>query len=164
MPGLTLAATFGDTAFDVLKSVHVLAAALWVGGNFVLNLVANMAFVSRDPRNQSLALRTTAFIGQRIFTPLALIVVAMGIWLVLRYDTVYDFDVFWVSYGFGAFILTFLIGVGFLGPQSAKVAAQVDAGADQEAVLATARPFRIVALADLLLLWSVVVVMVVKPT
>ena len=163
MPGITIAATFGDTAFDVLKSVHVLAAALWIGGNFVLNIIANMAFASRDPGRQSLALRTTAFIGQRIFTPLAVIVVAMGIWLVLRYDTVYDFGDFWVSYGFGVFILTFLVGIGFLGPQSAKVAAQIDAGADQQAVLAAARPFRLVALVDLLVLWSVVVVMVVKP-
>ena len=164
MLALTIAATFGDTAFDVLKSLHVLAAALWVGGNFVVNVTANMAFASRDPRNQLLALRTTAFIGQRIFTPLALLVVAAGIWLVLRYDNVFDFGDFWVSYGFGVFILTFLTGVGFLGPQSAKVAAQIDAGADQDAVLAGARPFRIVAVLDLLVLWSVVVVMVVKPT
>ena len=28
-----LAAVFGDTLWDILKSVHVLCAALWVGGN-----------------------------------------------------------------------------------------------------------------------------------
>jgi uncharacterized membrane protein len=164
MPGLTLAATFGDTAYDVLKSGHVLAAALWVGGGFVLNVSVNMAFISRDPRNQSLALRTTELIGQRIFIPLALIVVALGVWMVLRYDTVFDFGDFWVSYGFGFFILTSLTGAAFLGPQSAKVARRIDAGVDQETVLAAARPLRIIAIVDLLLLWSVVVVMVVKPT
>jgi uncharacterized membrane protein len=159
-----LAASSGDTTYDVLKSGHVLAAALWVGGGFVLNVVANMAFISRNPRNQSLALRTTGFIGQRIFVPLALIVVALGVWIVLRYDTVFDFGDFWVSYGFGFFILTSIVGSAFLGPQSGRLAEQIDAGADQDTVLATARPFRVVAAVDFLLLSSVVVVMVVKPT
>ena len=158
-----LAATFGDTTYDVLKSVHVLTAALWVGGGFALNIAANMAFISGDPRNQSHVLRTTEFIGQRIFTPLALIVLAAGIWLVVRYDNVFDLGDFWVSYGLGFFVLTAITGAGFLGPRSARLAKEIDAGADQDTVLATARPFRIVAVLDLLLLCSVVVVMVVKP-
>jgi uncharacterized membrane protein len=153
----SLAATFGDTAFDVLKSAHVLCAALWVGGGFALNVAANVAFMGRDPVRQAVALRFTEFIGQRIFIPLALVVVAGGFWMVVRYDTVYDFGDFWVSYGLGFFVLTFITGAAFLGPKSARLAEQLESGADQDAVLPTARPFRIVALVDLLLLWSVVV-------
>jgi uncharacterized membrane protein len=52
-----LAAVFGDTTFDVLKATHVLAAALWVGGNFTLNVAVNLAFLSRDPARQSIVLR-----------------------------------------------------------------------------------------------------------
>jgi uncharacterized membrane protein len=159
-----LAAVFGDTLFDVLKSVHVLFAALWVGGNFTLNVAVNLAFFARDPARQSVILRTTEVIWQRIFTPLGLIVAAAGVWMVLRYDTVYDFGDFWVSYGLGFFIVTLLVGAGFLGPRSKKVAEQIDAGADPEAVNRSSVPFRLVAAVDALLLWSVVVVMVVKPT
>jgi uncharacterized membrane protein len=162
--GLSVAASFGDTAFDVLKSVHVLCAALWVGGGFVLFAAANLAFMSRDPVRQSLALKATEFIGQRTFIPLGLIVVAVGIWMVVRYDDVYDFGDFWVSYGLAFFVLTFITGSMFLGPRSGKLAEQIDSGADQDTVQRTAAPFRLVAAVDMLLLWSVVVIMVVKPT
>jgi uncharacterized membrane protein len=150
--------------FDVLKSVHVLCAALWVGGNFTLNVAINLAYRARDPARQSVILRTTEVIGQRIFTPLGLIVVAAGIWLVLRYDNLYDFGDFWVSYGLGFFIVTLLVGAGFLGPRSKQVAELIDSGADQATVQQVSVPLRVVAAVDALLLWSVVVVMVVKPT
>jgi len=163
MGGPAIAAVFGDTAYDVLKSVHVLCAALWVGGGFVLNVAANMAFISRDARNQSLALRTTEFIGQRMFSPIALIVVLAGVWMVVRYDPVYDFGDFWISYGIAFFVVTFVLGFFFLGPQSARAAAMIDEGASQDEIQTASRPFRAIALFDMLLLWSVVVVMVVKP-
>jgi uncharacterized membrane protein len=157
-------AVFGDTLFDVLKSVHVLCAALWVGGNFTLNVAVNLAYLSRDPARQSVILHTTEVIGQRLFVPLGLTVVAAGVWLVLRYDTVYDFGDFWVSYGLAAFVITFLVGAGFLGPRSKQVAEQIDAGADQDTIMRVSIPLRIAAAMDAVLLWSVVVVMVVKPT
>lgn len=159
-----LAAVFGDTLWDVLKSVHVLAAALWVGGNFVLNVAINLAFQARDPGRQSVMLRTTEVIGQRIFVPLGLTVVAVGVWMVLRYDNVYDFGDFWVSYGLGFFVLTFILGAGFLGPRSKKVAELIDSGAGEDEVRQVSVPLRLVAAIDAVLLWSVVVIMVVKPT
>ena len=159
-----LAAVFGDTLWDVLKSVHVLCAALWVGGNFTLNVAVNLAYQSRDPGRQAVILRTTEIIGTRIFVPLGLIVVAAGIWLVQRYDNVYDFGDFWVSYGLGAFVVTFLVGAGFLGPRSKKVAEMIDSGASQDDVARFSMPLRIAAALDAVLLWSIVVVMVVKPT
>jgi uncharacterized membrane protein len=148
----------------VLKSVHVLAAALWVGGNFTLNVAINLAFQARDPTRQSVILRTTEVIGQRIFTPLGLIVVAVGVWMVLRYDNVYDFGDFWISYGLGFFVLTFIVGAGFLGPRAKRTAELLDAGADADEVRLASVPLRLVAAIDAVLLWSVVVIMVVKPT
>jgi uncharacterized membrane protein len=158
------AAVFGDTLWDVLKSVHVLCAAFWVGGGFVLNVAVNLSFLARDPARQSMILRTTEVIGQRLFTPLALIVVAVGVWMVLRYDDVYDFGDFWISYGLGFFVLTFLVGAGFLGPRSRKTAELIDSGAGEDEVRHASVPLRMVAAIDAVLLWSVVVVMVVKPT
>lgn len=158
------AAVFGDTLWDVLKSVHVLAAALWVGGNFTLNVAINLAFRARDPQRQSVILHTAEVIGQRIFTPLGLTVVAVGVWMVLRYDNVYDFGDFWVSYGLGFFVLTFILGAGFLGPRSKKVADLIDSGKGEDEVRQVSVPLRLVAAIDAVLLWSVVVIMVVKPT
>lgn len=159
-----LGAVFGDTLFDVLKSAHVLCAALWVGGNATLNLAVNLAFLARDPARESMALRTAEVIGQRVFTPLALIVVAMGLWMVLRYDNVYDFEDFWVSYGLGFFVVTTIVGAGFLGPRAGKLSREIDAASAQDAIARDSRALRLIAAVDALLLWSVVVIMVVKPT
>ena len=158
------AAIYGDTMFDVLKSVHVLCAALWVGGNFALNVAVNLAFMSEDRGRQSVILHTTEVIGQRVFVPLGLTVVAAGVWLVLRYDNVYDFGDFWISYGLAAFVVTFLLGAGFLGPRSKQVAEEIDAGVDQNTLTRSSMPLRILAALDAVLLWSIIVVMVVKPT
>jgi len=46
--------------------------------------------LSRDSARQAFALRTTEIIGQRLLVP-SLIVVASGLWLVLRHDDLYDF-------------------------------------------------------------------------
>jgi uncharacterized membrane protein len=159
-----LAAVFGDTTFDVLKAAHVLAAALWVGGNFTLNLAVNLAFRSRDPARQAMTLRLAEVIGQRVFTALALIVVGVGVWMVLRYDNVYRFEDFWVSYGLAFFIITSIVGAGFLGPRAGKISREIAAGADQDSIQRESRTLRLVAAVDTLLLASVVVIMVVKPT
>jgi uncharacterized membrane protein len=124
----------------------------------------NLAFLSRDPARQSIVLRLGDVIGQRVFTPVALLVVAVGVWMVLRYDNVYDFGDFWVSYGLGFFIVSSIVGAGFLGPRAGKVSREIEAGTDQDSVQRESRALRLVAAVDTLLLSSVVVVMVVKPT
>jgi uncharacterized iron-regulated membrane protein len=84
--------------------------------------------------------------------------------MVLRYDNVYDFGDFWISYGLGFFVLTFIVGAGFLGPRAKRTAELLDAGADADEVRLASVPLRLVAAIDAVLLWSVVVIMVVKPT
>lgn len=151
------------TLYDTLKTLHVLAAALWVGGNFALNISVTLAFRSRDAKVEANMLKTTEFIGQRIFMPLSLIVLAMGIWMVAKFDLLFDFSDFWVGYGFAGFIATFITGVAFLGPQSGKVAAALEAGANQEDIQAKGRKLMTIARFDLLVLISVICIMVIKP-
>jgi uncharacterized membrane protein len=56
------------------------------------------------------------------------------------------------------------VGAGFLGPRAGKVSREIEAGTDQDSVQRESRALRLVAAVDTLLLSSVVVVMVVKPT
>jgi hypothetical protein len=56
------------------------------------------------------------------------------------------------------------VGAGFLGPRAGKVSREIEAGADQDGIQRDSRALRLVAAVDSLLLWSVVVIMVVKPT
>lgn len=144
----------------VLKSIHVLAATLWIGGNFVINVLFTLAFGRGDRDQQLFLMRSTEFIGQRLFTPLALIVVGMGIWLTAKY---YDFGEYWISYGLGAFVVSFVAGFFFLGPRSGALAAKLEEGADEATIARMARPVMTVARLDLLLLSSIVVMMVIRP-
>jgi uncharacterized membrane protein len=144
----------------VLKSIHVVGAVLWIGGGFILNVIVTMAFRSRDAAKQLFAVSTAAFIGQRIFTPLSLIVIGTGIWLTAKY---FDFGEYWISYALAAFIVSFSTGFFYLGPRSGAIAAELEAGADQERIGAISRTWTIVARLDLLLLLSIVVMMVIRP-
>jgi uncharacterized membrane protein len=147
----------------VLTSIHVLCAVLWIGGNATLNIATTMALRSGDPVFQSNIFRTVGLIGPRFFQPLSIVLLASGIWLVAKYDTVFSFSDFWISYGMAVIVLTIAVGMGFLGPRSGKIAGLLDQGADQDTVQVTATPFKWVARADLLMLLSAVVIMVIKP-
>jgi hypothetical protein len=144
----------------ILTSIHVLAAVLWVGGGATLNIAITMALRSRDPQYQLNVLASAEKIGQRLYIPLSLIVLGAGIWLTISY---YDWELFWIQYGLGIVVFTSLLGSLYLGPTSGKVAGLIGEGASQDAVQARARPLKWIARADLLILFSVIVVMVMKP-
>jgi hypothetical protein len=70
-----------------------------------------------------------------------------------------------VVLGLIAFGLSFAIGVGFLGPESGRLAKLIDAeGPDSPAVKARIRRILAVSLAELVVLLTVIWNMVVKPT
>jgi uncharacterized membrane protein len=151
------------TLLDTLKTIHVVAAVLWVGGGFALNVGITLAFRSRDATYESNMLKTAEFIGQRIFLPLSLVVLATGIWMVLEFDPLFQFKDFWISYGIAGIIATSLTGSLFLGPRAGKLAGQIEAGTAQDQVQSTASKLLIVARIDLLVLISVVCIMVIRP-
>ena len=53
---------------------------------------------------------------------------------------------------------------GFLGPRAGQISREIAAGADQDSIQRKSRTLRLLAAVDTLLLASVVVIMVVKPT
>ena len=141
----------------VLKSIHVLAAAFWVGGGFVLNLAMFLAPRSGDKANVLPAMRLTRFFGLKVLTPLALIVLATGIWMTEDY---YSWDLLWIQLGLAGVVVVTAIGLLYLGPRAAKGIAGMEAGQPPP-------PGRnwvpIVARLNLLLVSAVLVLMVIRP-
>src|ERR1044072_4299481 len=105
----------------ILTSIHVLAAALWVGLAFSINL--NMATVGRwsDPPARIAAMKFAEFVGPRVFPVLSLITIGTGIWLTLDY---FDWDL-WVILGLIGAVAAMTIGFGYLGPKGKKMLQQV---------------------------------------
>jgi uncharacterized membrane protein len=73
-PSVTVALTW----YEWFKAGHVLATVLWVGGNATLSMYAFLTQRQNDPAEMARLARTAALIGERVYTPLSLLVLAFG--------------------------------------------------------------------------------------
>jgi uncharacterized membrane protein len=150
------------TSYDWVKAFHVVLAVVWVGGAVMLNVLSFFALRSRLPGRKAEFAREAEWVGTRIFTPTSLIVLGLGFWMVYDLDWGYPL---WIVLSLVAFGLSFVIGAGFLGPQSGKIAKAIEAhGADSPEAEALIRRVLMVARIDLVILVFVVFDMVLKPT
>ena len=149
-----------ETLDDWLVAIHIVCAVIWVGGSFMTQLYA-IRTQSHGPQAMAVFSKDTEFLGQRTFLPASLILLGTGIWLVSR-------DVFtlddWVVYGLIVIGLSIVTGAGFLGPESGRIGKLIDerGGADSEVQQRIKRIF-LVSRIELVLLFSVVLVMALKP-
>jgi uncharacterized membrane protein len=145
-----------------LKSVHVLASVMWVGGAVMLTLLGIMTIGLRDPVRLAQFARQVAFLGGRYFPPLSLMVIGFGFWMVEEGDLGYDAT--WLQIGIAGWIASFLIGAGYLGPHASKLAKLLDRRPpeDQE-VQGLIRRLLLVARIDAVILLFIVFDMAAKP-
>jgi len=154
----------GDiTTYEWLLFGHILGVVAWVGANIVLQLLAIRARAAAGQRAVDF-LADIEWLGTRYFIPISLIVVALGFALVGESDGAYELSQFWVSAGLGMFLVSFLLGAGFLGPESGRIAKLADERGPDDAEV-QGRIGRVVWVSrfELVLLVLVIFDMVVKP-
>lgn len=141
----------------VLTSVHVLAAALWVGGAFGINIAMPLAARSGEPPMMLAAMRFTSFVGPKVLVPLGVIVLISGAWLTEEY---YAWDLLWIQLGLIGAVTVLAVALAYLVPRGKRAVAGMEAGQPPP-------PGRnwvpIVARFNLVLLVAVLVLMVIKP-
>lgn len=148
---------------DILLFVHILAAIAWLGGGLFAAVLGARVLASRNGAEMAGYVRNLAWFGGRYFPPLSLVVLAAGIALVLE-SPVYGFSDPWVSAGFVGIIGSIVIGVGFLGPRSERVAKLAEEhGPEHPEVRTVTASLLMLARVDLAILVAVVAVMVFKP-
>lgn len=148
-------------SYTIAKFFHVLLAVVWVGGAILLQVLAQFALRSKLPGRAAEFARETEWVGKRVFTPASILVLLLGIWLV--HDGSWGFGHFWIIAGFVAFVVSFVVGAGFLGPEAGRLGREIEAqGADSPAV--KSRIARIVNIAriDLAVLIFIIFLMVTK--
>ncbi len=148
--------------YDVLKFVHVYSVVAWVGGGVLLNILGTR--LSRAGTAQQLADfgAQVEWVGLRVFTPLSVIALIVGI--VIALDDRWDFGQTWLQLGLGGWFLSFLLGAGFLGPQSGKLGRLIrEQGPEHPEVRPRLQRLLLVARVDMLLLLLVVADMTIKP-
>jgi uncharacterized membrane protein len=148
--------------YNVLKTIHVLAAVIWVGGNLTTNIWGTRIVNSNDgPRMAGFA-RDAAWTGERIYLPASIIVLVFGVLGVINGYP--NFSDAWVGIGLTGIIITALTGSMFFGPELKRIAALAESRGPADPELKQ-RTTRLVTMArvDLVILVLVVVVMVLKP-
>ena len=114
--------TLALTHYNALKFVHVLAAVVWVGGACVVQVYALLAVRTNDPVRVAAFAGDTEFVGTRIFIPSSLILLVSGLFTVHESGGLWGYGQGWVQFGLAIVVLSILVGAGYLGPESGRIA------------------------------------------
>ena len=151
------------TWYTFFKSIHVICAVVWVGGATTIQAYAFRILATGDGKRQAEFAKDTEVVGMRVFTPASAILFLAAIGMMVNAG--WSWGQNWVVLGILAFGLSFVIGAGFLGPESGRIAKLIDAeGPDSPAVKARIRRILTLSRAELVVLLTVIWNMVVKPT
>jgi hypothetical protein len=142
--------------------VHVLMAIVWVGGNIHLQIIGARLNAANDPIQLAGFSRQAEWIGTRVLTPAAVLIVIAGVFMVLDQ---WDFEQLWIIIGIAGFLYSFINGATLLGPLSGKTAKLIEErGAEDAQVQTNIRRLFLYGRIELVILIVVVWAMTMKPT
>ena len=144
-----------------LVLVHVAGAIVWAGGAVMLTLQAGRA--AKDTTAMTAFAGWAEWVGTRVMMPAMLAIIVAGVWLVIDSD-VYEFSSGFVSIGLTVFVVSFILGGAFYGPQTKKLNETIAAdGPSSAAVGDVVRRILIVSRLELVAIAVVIWAMVTKP-
>ena len=150
------------TWYSLFKSIHVIAAVIWVGGAAMIQAYAFRILRTGDGRRQADFSKDKEVVGMRVFVPASLILFLAAIAMMVNLH--WSWNQNWIVLGLIAFGLSFVLGAGFLGPEGGRIAELIEReGPDSPAAQARIRRILTVSRCELIVLLTVIVNMVVKP-
>jgi len=146
---------------DLLLTIHVLAAVIWVGGS-VMMLAIGYYLRGRDLPTRVEFTRWTEWVAPRLIAPASIAVIIAGPLLVDEIG--YGFDQIWLHVGFAGWFLSFILGVAFYPREGRRRERLIEKhDSRHESVAASVDRVLTVATVDTLIVVLVVVDMTVKP-
>jgi len=151
--------------FALFKWIHVSVAVFWVGGGLLLTVLGLKAEMSDDPNEVVTLARWAGWVGERLFAPAGLVVLAMGIaMLVHGGDPIVAWSKFWVIVGLVGYASTFTTGVAVLSPLGKRIGElSASKGPTAPETLVAIRRILLIARFDVAVLLLVVADMITKP-
>jgi uncharacterized membrane protein len=145
---------------DLLLFLHISAAVIWIGGGLMMQFFGLRASMSGDPRRLGELGTDIDWIANRVFIPASLGAFVTGVLLVIEIPGL-GFGDDWIVIGLLLYATTFLAGILFLGPESARIGKLMAEGSPE----AGPRTMRLILLGrlDLVLLFFILYDMAVKP-
>ncbi|MFL6030002.1 MAG: DUF2269 family protein [Gaiellaceae bacterium] len=151
------------TWYTFFKSVHIAAAAVWIGGAFMIQALAFRITRTGDGRRQAEFAKDTEIVGMRVFIPATWILLLAGVAMMINFD--WSWGQNWVVLGLIAFAISFIVGAGYIGPEGGRIAAVIERdGATSSEALARIRRILLISRVELVVLLTVLVNMTVKPS
>jgi uncharacterized membrane protein len=151
------------TYYEVLLTLHILAAIVWIGGGIAIQFLAFRADQTRNgPFMQALG-DSSDWLAKRLFIPASLATLIFGILLTI--EGPWTFDILWLDLGFVGFALSFLTGILFLKPEGERIGRAIAAhGPESKEARHHVRRIVVVERVQLVILLLVVGAMSIKPT
>lgn len=156
-------AVVGSDAYKWLLAFHILLAVVWVGSNTAIQILVIRA-TRADADKLAYLASEIEWYGTRVLIPSSLLLVILGFILLHESSGAYDLGQGWVTFGFVVWLLSFIAGAGFLGPESGRLSKMVDERGPEDAEYQRrlSRIF-LVSRIELVLLVLVVLDMTIKP-
>jgi uncharacterized membrane protein len=153
----------GSDAYKWWLAFHILLAVIWVGSNTAIQIFVVRALRAGPDRIAYFA-REIEWYGTRVLIPTSLTLVVLGFILLHVSAGAYDLGQGWVLFGFIVWLLSFIAGAGYLGPESGRLSNLLEErGADDPEYQRRLRRIFVVSRIELVLLILVVLDMAVKP-
>jgi uncharacterized membrane protein len=108
------------TWYTFFKSLHVVAAAVWVGGAVVIQAYALRILRSNDARRTVDFAKDTEIVSMRVFIPVTWVLLLAAIGMMVNLDLSWGQN--WIVLALISWTLSFIVGAGFLGPERAASA------------------------------------------
>ena len=144
-----------------LLTIHLLAAATWIGAALALQVIAARAGRAADAVSDHFALDAEA-IGKMLFAPSSILLLITGGALVERQNLAWSET--WILLGIAALLVAGAVGGAFLIPEGRRIAALAsEPGHDPAEVRSRTRRRFLVARVDLVVLVLAVADMVFRP-
>lgn len=150
------------TTFDLLLFAHIAGAIGWVGGDILLQLLGTRTVNHGSGAEIQTFITNIVYLTPRWFIPVSVWTIVFGVATALEGS--YSMGDTWLVAGLAMFVLSFLIGLLYLGPQSERIQAIGESeGPESSSYAANVKRLILASRVELALLMLIVLVMVAKP-
>ena len=104
--------------YELLKYIHILAAMVWVGGAFTLQVYGIYTARTGDPTAMARFGRDVAVVGGRVFPVASIVLLIAGVLMTFQR---WSFEQPWIAVALILWFASLLAGILFIGPRSGKV-------------------------------------------
>jgi len=152
------------TWYEWFKAGHVLAAVAWVGGGATLALYAILTLRERNPAEMANVARKAGLIGERVYTPLSLLVLGLGFGLMENGQSPWTYDQFFVIFALACWGVSAPTGMIFLRPEAGRLGKLMPTRPPEDPeIQARIRRILLIVRLDVILLLLIVFDMTAKP-